>query len=138
MLVCVCWCVCYSVLLLKLLYLQMTSFEIGYVVQSSFGFVPVVVWWTSGKAILHVKRFIVVHIVHQVEVTHFVFVRCSANENISIIFFICQRQFIVCETFSQYRKFQSGRLIQLWRCFPARALVYIIDLRNKHKITKIY
>lgn len=52
--------------------LQSAGVHLGNVVQARLRVVPVVAGWAAAEAVLHVQRIVVVHVVHQVEVAHFV------------------------------------------------------------------
>lgn len=59
---------------LPLYILQMARIVVGDVVELGFLVAPVEIGWPIAEAVLHLQRFVVFHVVHQVEVAHLVIV----------------------------------------------------------------
>lgn len=59
------------------LFIQLAGLFIGNILQAIV-FSPVIMWWSSAKAVLSFQWLIILHIIHQIEITHFIFV-CSSE-----------------------------------------------------------
>lgn len=60
--------------------LQVTCVVVGNVIELGILVVPVEKRWTIAEAVLHLQRFVVFHVVHQIEIAHLIIVGGPVSE----------------------------------------------------------